>query len=152
LNRSLKHLLIWVVTVGVLLMGWKFVTMNMNTAATKDKAITYSELLSAVNAGKVDSVTISGDQVAGAFVEGSGTFHVVAPVSEADVQVLLKAMRDHSVDTTIKMPAGGPQWRSFLVQLLPVLVLLCLFMFLWISLRRRVSRSGGAGQPPGVGV
>ena len=60
MNSTVKHLLIWVLTVAVLLMGWKFVTMNIATG--HDKAQTVTEVQNDVDANKVDSVTINGAQ------------------------------------------------------------------------------------------
>ena len=75
MNSTVKHLLIWVLTVGVLLMGWKFVTMNMSN--THDTAISESQMQNDIDGGKVTEITVNGSEVSGVYKEAGKTFHTV---------------------------------------------------------------------------
>src|SRR5471030_321549 len=118
LNSTVKHLLIWVLTVGVLLMGWKFVTMNMNKG--QDQSRTVSEAQNDVDSNIVESVTINGAKMSGTYKGGKGSFHTTIPPTDP---ALYKELRDHGVNVTVEDHAGS-QWVSFLVQLAPIAVLL----------------------------
>jgi len=133
LNSTVKHLLIWVLTVGCLLLGWKFVTTTM--AASHDKAVSLSEMLSDVDESKVETVTISGADVSGKFKDHSqGDFHTTIPQNYPDVYTELRA---HGVAVTIKDQTGN-LWFGVLLNIAPILVLLALFMFMM-----RQMQSGG---------
>ena len=133
MNSTVKHLLIWVLTVGCLLLGWKFVTTTM--AASHDKAISLSEMLSQVDESKIADVTISGPDVTGKYKDASqGSFHTTKPQDYPDVYNELRA---HGVNVTIKDQTGN-MWFGVLLNIAPILVLLALFMFMM-----RQMQSGG---------
>ena len=120
-------------TVGCLLLGWKFVTTTM--AASHDKAISLSEMLSQVDESKIADVTISGPDVTGKYKDASqGSFHTTKPQDYPDVYNELRA---HGVNVTIKDQTGN-MWFGVLLNIAPILVLLALFMFMM-----RQMQSGG---------
>ncbi len=120
-------------TVGCLLLGWKFVTTTM--ATHNDKAVTLSETLSQVDEGKVESVTVSGADMSGKYKDNSaGTFHTTIPQNYPDVY---NELRSHGVNVTIK-DQNGNLWFGVLLNIAPILVLLALFMFMM-----RQMQSGG---------
>ena len=133
MNSTVKHLLIWVVTVGFLLLGWKYVATTM--AASHDKAITFSDMLADADASKIADVTISGVDLTGKYKDSSlGAFHTTVPQNYPD---MYKDLRDHGVNVTIKDQAGN-LWFGVLLNVAPILVLLALFMFMM-----RQMQSGG---------
>ena len=124
LNSTVKHLLIWVVTVGFLLLGWKYVATTM--AASHDKAITFSDMLADADASKIADVTISGVDLTGKYKDSSlGAFHTTVPQNYPD---MYKDLRDHGVNVTIKDQAGN-LWFGVLLNVAPILVLLALAGF-----------------------
>jgi cell division protease FtsH len=132
LNSTVKHLLIWVFTVAVLLMGYRLVTMNMKSGP--DALRTVSDVQNEIDSNSVESVTINGAKMTGIYKGGKGAFHTTIPTTDP---ALYKELRDHSVNYTVEDPAGS-QWVSFLVQLAPIAVLLALFLFMM-----RQMQSGG---------
>ena len=135
MNSTVKHLLIWVLTVGVLLMGWKFVTMNMNNA--KDQLISESEMQNAIDGGAIQDITVNGSEVTGTFKDkDKGNFHTVVTATfmdraeEADINA-------HGVKLTVKDP-DGKAWVGMLIQFMPIALLLALFFFMM-----RQMQSGG---------
>jgi cell division protease FtsH len=152
LSRTLRHLLIWVLTVGVLLLGWKFVTMNMNTAA-HDAAISLSQMQNDIDAGKVQGITVNGSEVTGTYKDGKGIFHTVVPQGFMD-QAELRELTEHGVNVTVDDPSGSA-WLCVLMQLLPmilVLILVPLLVLYMLRRERRRSQNRGVGQAPGAGV
>jgi cell division protease FtsH len=132
LNSTVKQLLIWVLTLGCLLVGWRFVATNM--AAGHDKATSITEMLNDVEAGKVSEVLVDGSDVTGKYKDGKETFHTTIPANYPD---LYKDLRDHSVNVTIKNQQGNIYWQA-LLSFAPILVLVALFMFMM-----RQMQSGG---------
>ncbi len=132
MNSTVKHLLIWVFTVAVLLMGYRLVTMNMKSGP--DALRTVSDVQNEIDSNSVESVTINGAKMTGIYKGGKGAFHTTIPTTDP---ALYKELRDHSVNYTVEDPAGS-QWVSFLVQLAPIAVLLALFLFMM-----RQMQSGG---------
>ncbi|MBW4039955.1 MAG: ATP-dependent metallopeptidase FtsH/Yme1/Tma family protein [Acidobacteria bacterium] len=132
MNSTVKQLLIWVLTLGCLLVGWRFVATNM--AAGHDKATSVTEMLNDVDAGKVSSVLIDGAEVTGQYKDSKETFHTTIPANYPD---MYKDLRDHGVNVTIKNQQGNLYWQA-LLSFAPILVLVALFMFMM-----RQMQSGG---------
>jgi cell division protease FtsH len=133
LNSTVKQLLIWVLTVCCLLVGWRYVVTNMGP--THDRAISLTELQNDAENGKISTVTIDNDDVTGQYKDGKdATFHTTIPANYPD---LYKDLHDHGVNVTIKNQKGNI-WFSVLLNALPILVLVALFMFMM-----RQMQSGG---------
>ena len=120
-------------TLGCLLVGWRFVVTNMNSGHNTAKSIT--DTLNDVDAGKVSTVTVNGAEMTGTYKDGKDqTFSTTIPGNYPD---LYKDLRDHGVNVTIKDPQGNLYW-SALLSFAPILVLVALFMFMM-----RQMQSGG---------
>ena len=132
MNSTVKHLLIWVLTVGCLLVGWRFVVTNMG--GTRDRAISLTELQNDAESGKINDVTVTGTEVTGKYKDGKELFHTNIPANYPD---LYKDLRDHGVNVTIKDQQGG-LWLNVLFQIAPIAVILALFLFMM-----RQMQSGG---------
>ncbi|MGC9197330.1 MAG: ATP-dependent zinc metalloprotease FtsH [Acidobacteriaceae bacterium] len=134
MNSTFKQLLIWLLTLGCLLVGWRFVTMNMSPK--NDKAISVTEMQSEADAGKISDILVDGTDVTGKYKDGKETFHTsITPnyMDRAEVQDL----DSHGVNVTIKSQQGNVYWNA-LLSFAPILVLIALFMFMM-----RQMQSGG---------
>ncbi len=134
MNSTFKQLLIWLLTLGCLLVGWRFVTMNMGPK--NDKAISVTEMQSEADAGKISDILVDGTDVTGKYKDGKETFHTsITPnyLDRAEVQDL----DSHGVNVTIKSQQGNVYWNA-LLSFAPILVLIALFMFMM-----RQMQSGG---------
>ncbi len=134
MNSTFKQLLIWLLTLGCLLVGWRFVTMNMGQK--NDKAISVTEMQSEADAGKISDILVDGTDVTGKYKDGKETFHTdITPnyMDRAEVQDL----DNHGVNVTIKSQQGNVYWNA-LLSFAPILVLVALFMFMM-----RQMQSGG---------
>jgi cell division protease FtsH len=94
----------------------------------------YSDFLKNVESGRVDSVTIRGNLVTGRLKDG-GEFRTYI----VDSPDLVKLLRDRSVRITVKPPDQNPIWYSILIQMLPMV----LFIGVWIFFMRQM-QGGGA--------
>jgi cell division protease FtsH len=136
LNSTVKHLLIWVLTVGLLLMGWKLVTANMSSGHVAE--INESQMQSDIDAGKVKDITLNGNEVTGTYAgkDGKESLHTVVTANYFD-RAELQDLTAHGVNLTVKDP-DGKAWVTVLIQFLPIVVLLALFAFMM-----RQMQSGG---------
>ena len=96
MNSTIKHRLIWVLTVGCLLVGWRYVVTNMNPG--KDSPISLTDLMNDAQAGKLGDVTINGQEVTGKFKDGKENFHTTVPANYPD---LYNNLVQHGVPVTI---------------------------------------------------
>jgi cell division protease FtsH len=133
LNSTVKQLLIWVVTLGCLLLGWRFVVSGMQQG--HDRTISLTDLQNFAEQQKISTITVNGVQATGSFKDPKdGTFNTTIPTNYPD---LYKDLRDHGVNVTIK-DQNGNLWFSVLLNVAPILVLLALFLFMM-----RQMQSGG---------
>ncbi len=133
MNSTVKQMLIWALTVGFLIVGWRVVAANYGGAA-HNTVKSISDTLNDVDAGKVSTVTVNGAEMTGTYKDGKETFSTTIPGNYPD---LYKDLRDHGVNVTIKDPQGNLYW-SALLSFAPILVLVALFMFMM-----RQMQSGG---------
>jgi len=134
LNSTVKQLLIWVLTLGCLLVGWRFVATNM--AAGHDKAVSLTQFQDDADANKISEIQVDGADVTGKYKDGKESFHTTIPANYVDhnEEADLKA---HGVDVTFKSQQGNIYWNA-LLSFAPILVLVALFMFMM-----RQMQSGG---------
>ena len=127
-------MLIWLLTLGCLLVGWRFVATNM--AAGHDKAVSLTQFQDDADANKISEIQVDGADVTGKYKDGKETFHTTIPANYVDhnEEADLKA---HGVDVSFKSQQGNIYWNA-LLSFAPILVLVALFMFMM-----RQMQSGG---------
>ena len=130
----------WVI---IFLLVLALVTIFQNPGQrTGGTDIPYSEFLSNVELGKVQSVTIAGQDINGVYVAGP-SFHTYAPTSDPQ---LVQQLRQKNVQITVRPPSSDQPWIvQLLVSWLPILV----FIGAWIFLSRQMQN--GAGRAMGFG-
>ena len=135
---NLRNLAIWGVIVVVLIGLYSMVTGGGKAASAGE--ITYSQLLSKVNAGQVKSAEFRGPAVV-VTDQASKSFTAVTP---SDQQDLTKRLEAQGANISFKA-AGGLTVVGFLLQSLPVLLLIGV----WIFFMRQMQ--GGARGAMGFG-
>ena len=121
-------------TLGCLLVGWRFVATNM--AAGHDKAVSLTQFQDDADANKISEVMVDGADVTGKYKDGKETFHTTIPVNYVD-HTEEADLKSHGVDVTFKSQQGNMYWNA-LLSFAPILVLVALFMFMM-----RQMQSGG---------
>jgi cell division protease FtsH len=132
LNSTVKQLLIWVLTLGCLLVGWRYVVTNMNQG--HEKTISLTDLQNDAEQGKIGTITINGTEATGSFKDSKETFTTTIPQNYPD---LYKDLTSHGVNVQLK-DTQGSMWLNVLFQIAPIAVLLALFLFMM-----RQMQSGG---------
>jgi cell division protease FtsH len=135
---NLRNLVIWGVIVVVLVGLYSMMTGGGRAAGQSE--ITYSQLLTKVNAGEVKQAVIRGAAVE-IRDQGNKTYTAITPNTQED---LLKRLEAQGADISVK-PASGPGLLGFFLNALPILLLIGV----WIFFMRQMQ--GGARGAMGFG-
>jgi cell division protease FtsH len=135
---NLRNLAIWGVIIVVLIGLYSMMTQTGRGVASQE--ITYSQLLGKVNSGALKKAEISGSHID--VTDGANkVFGATTPNNQDD---LVKRLEAQNIDIKVKAP-GGFTLTSLLVQLLPILLL----VGVWIFFMRQMQ--GGARGAMGFG-
>ncbi len=135
---NLRNLAIWAVLVVAVIGLYSMMTGGARQANAS--VLSYSELITKVNAGEVKQAVFHGDLVEVRDASGK-TFTSVTPENQED---LIKRLEGQSANIEVKA-AGGFSMLGFLVQMLPILLLIGV----WIFFMRQMQ--GGARGAMGFG-
>jgi cell division protease FtsH len=125
--------LIWVLTLGCLLLGWRFVATNMQANHTSQISLT--DLKKAAENNQIKSVVVDGTEVTGRYVDsGKGAFTTRIPQNDPSIY---DDLTSHNVDVNLKDQQGS-LWVNALLQVLPFIVLFGFILFMM-----RQMQSGG---------
>lgn len=135
---NMRNLAFWVVL--MLLVLALFNLFSGSTGGLQSREISYSEFVTAVEAGDVRNVTLDGEQVR--FRRADGSDYVTIRPEDAEVTKLLMA-NDIPVRAEPQQQSG---FQTFLMSLLPILLLIGV----WIYFMNRM-QGGGKGGAMGFG-
>jgi cell division protease FtsH len=112
-----------------------FFIFNLYPKSKKEyENVIFSDFISAVQAGKIASVTMQGRNIIGAYKEGKD-FKSYAPEDPE----LMKMLRENNVKITAKPDDEPGFWQSILVSWVPMLLLIGV----WIFFMRQMQAGGG---------
>ncbi len=129
MNSTLRSLVFWMVLVGVVVLIWNVSTQFQAV----DNDLPFSEFLRQVDAGEVQSVELTGNEINGE-LNGGSRFHTYAP---PQYEGLVNTLVERDVAITAKEAASSP-WANLLYSWAPIL----LIIGFWIFFMRQV-QSGG---------
>ncbi len=132
MNDFGKNLVLWVIIALVLMMVFK----NFG-APSSSSTIPYSQFISNVKTGRIDSVTIEGSTINGEFTDGS-RFTSYSP--ETSYDALIGTLLDNNVEILGSAPRNS-FWAQALISWFPILLLLGI----WIYFMRQM-QGGGSGR------
>jgi len=135
---NMRNMAIWGVVVVVLIGLYSMMSGGGQTANSRE--ITYSQLLAQIDTGQVTSAVIRGAAVEVRNAEGQA-FTAVTPNNQEE---LVKRLEAQNADIAVK-PAGGFTLVGFILQSLPILLLIGV----WIFFMRQMQ--GGARGAMGFG-
>jgi cell division protease FtsH len=139
MNANLRNFALWVIIVLLLLALFTLFQNPGQRAASQD--ISFSQLLTEVDAKHVRDVVIQGPEIHGTFTNGS-SFQTYAP----NDPTLVSKLYAGQVQITAKPPGDNVPWFvSLLVSWLPFIALIGV----WVFLSRQMQ--GGAGKAMGFG-
>ena len=139
MNPNFRNFALWVVIFFLVL---ALVTLFQNpNQRSQGNEIAYSQLLNDADAGRITSVTVSGQDITGVYSDNR-TFSTYAP----NDPMLVSKLAEKGVQITARPPQDNTPWFiALLVNWLPILV----FIGAWIFLSRQMQ--SGAGRAMGFG-
>ena len=115
---------------------------GLNTSITTTKHVSYSEFLTAVGEGKLETVRVTNSDLTGTLKQtdkATPATSITTPRMPAmDESWLMKELRDDHVQI-IAEPQAGSSWGGILAWILPVLMIV--FFYTWLA-RSRMTQSG----------
>jgi cell division protease FtsH len=139
MNANLRNFALWVIIVLLLLA--LFTLFQNPSQRTTSQDISFSQLLTEVDAGRVRDVLIQGPEIHGSFTDGR-SFQTYAP----NDPTLVQRLYGKGVAITARSQTESVPWFvSLLVSWLPFIALIGV----WIFLSRQMQ--GGAGKAMGFG-
>ncbi|SFZ83576.1 membrane protease FtsH catalytic subunit [Devosia enhydra] len=139
MNVNFRNFAIWLVILFMLMGLFQVFQSSTRSVSVADRS--YSELVSAVNAGSVSSVTITDNIVTGTLRDGS-RFETVVPAG-ADI---VSRLEERGVAITARAPDTSPFWSILLSSWLPFIVIIGVWFFFI-----RQMQGGGRGGAMGFG-
>ena len=133
MNPNFRNFALWVI---IFLLVVALVLLFQNPGPrSQTQEITFSQLLTDVEAAHVKEVTIAGSEITGHYTDGRA-FSTYAPNDPSLVQTLYKK----NVTITAKPPSDGNSWLvTLLVNGLPLIA----FIGVWIFMSRQMQGAGG---------
>jgi len=144
MSRTLKAVIFWLLLGVSALLLWEVVK---GAQEGRVHEMSYSRFLSEVDAGNVESVTITGQQIRGWFREGRESFHLVGPSSPS---VYLDTLRAKNVEIRFQDTQSGSLPMQLLGTWAPLILLASLWFFMIRQMQKR--RQGPPGQPSAGGT
>jgi cell division protease FtsH len=130
LNQFYKNLALWLVISLMVILVYSLFNKSQQT----QERINYSDFVSAVDAGKVTSVTIQGNDLIGKFSDGKD-FKTYKPEDPALTQKLL----DKKIQIVAKPEEDKVSWFSVFINWFPLILL----VGVWIFFMRQMQAGGG---------
>src|SRR6202161_4340971 len=133
MNANLRNFALWVIIVLLLLALFTLFQSTGQRPASQD--ISFSELLTDVDSGRVRDVLIQGPEIHGTFTDGR-TFQTYSPSDNG----LIERLNKNKVQITARPLTDNVPWFvSLLVSWLPFIALIGV----WIFLSRQMQGAGG---------
>ncbi|MDA1184838.1 MAG: ATP-dependent zinc metalloprotease FtsH [Acidobacteria bacterium] len=129
MNSTLKSLVFWMALVIIGVIVWNFSTQLQ----TSLQPLSFSEFMSAVDAGQIERVTITGNEITGVNTANE-SFRSYAP---PQYEGLANRLIERNVIVTAREPTSSP-WATLLYSWAPIL----LMIGFWIFFMRQM-QSGG---------
>ena len=129
MNPTLRSIVFWMVLVVVVVLIWNVSTQFQ----APDDSMTFSDFLRQVDAGEVQSVELSGNEITGS-VAGGNRFRTYAP---PQYDGLVNRLVERDVVVTAREATASP-WATLLYSWAPIL----LIIGFWVFFMRQV-QSGG---------
>ena len=142
MNSNFQKLAVWVLI--LVLLAVLFNMFNNNTAESRrGEEITYSEFLTAVDAGNVTEATISGKRITGKLGDSGVTFQTYA----AEDPGLVERLRQKNVKFKVApRDEDVPSILSVLLNWFPMLLLIAVWIFFMRQMQSGSGRAMGFGK------
>lgn len=133
MNQVTRNAAFWIILAFLLIGLFRVV----QPPQAPEQELAYSAFLSMVKQKKVASVEIEGSKISGKYIDDGAVFKTIAPEDPN----LVETLSEHGIEIKVKEPAEQPWYFILLVNALPVLLLIGI----WIFFMRQVQIGAGKG-------
>ncbi len=130
MSQFQKNLALWLVISLLMIMLFNMMTQK----DTDQNQINYTEFLSAIDDGRVTSITFQGNQISGVYKDGE-KFKTYAPMDEQ----LIPDLKEKGIVIEAKPAEDQGFWFTLLVSWGPIILLIAV----WIFFMRQMQSGGG---------
>ncbi|MGL4242074.1 MAG: ATP-dependent metallopeptidase FtsH/Yme1/Tma family protein, partial [Beijerinckiaceae bacterium] len=140
MNPNLRNFALWTI---IFLLVLALVTLFQSQGTrTASRDVPYSRFLDEVDAGRVQSVTISGNEISGTLADGT-TFSTYAPFDPR----IVERLHEKKVQIAARSPqADTPWYMSLLASWLPLMVIIGLWIFMSRQMQNGARGAMGFGK------
>ncbi len=140
MNPNVRNIALWAI---ILLLVLALVSVFQSPSGrSSGQEISYSTFVDAVEKGRIERMVFSGNEVTGTFNDGSGSFQAYVPMDSK----LIERIREKHINVSFRSPnADNPWYMSLIVNWLPLIF----FLGVWIFMSRQMQN--GAGRAMGFG-
>jgi cell division protease FtsH len=140
MNPNLRNFALWTI---IFLLVLALVTLFQSQGSrTASRDVPYSRFLDDVDAGKVQSVTISGNEISGTLTDGT-TFSTYSPFDPR----IVERLHDKKILISARSPqADTPWYMSLLASWLPLMVIIGLWIFMSRQMQNGARGAMGFGK------
>ena len=136
MNPNYRNFALWAIIALMLIALFNMFDNQPQTAASRD--VSYSQFLQDVSAGRVKSVTISGERISGAYSDSGATFQTYSP---GDAE-LVGRLESQGVEIRARPESDGSNsFLSYIFTWLPMIIILGV----WIFFMRQMQGGGSRG-------
>jgi len=141
MNSNFRNFALWGL-IALLLIAL-FQMFQTPSGKQKTNEIAYSNFLKAVDTDRIISVTITGDQITGAYKDSSGRFTTHAPYDPE----LIKRLERQNIEITAKPVTDGRSgFMGMLINWLPLLLLVGVWIFIMRQMQNGQGKAMGFGK------
>jgi cell division protease FtsH len=140
MNPNLRNFALWTI---IFLLVLALVTLFQSQGSrTASRDVPYSRFLDEVDAGRVQSVTIAGNEISGTLTDGS-TFSTYSPFDPR----IVERLHERKVQIAARSPqADTPWYMSLLASWLPLMVIIGLWIFMSRQMQNGARGAMGFGK------
>ena len=141
MNPNYRNLALWAIIAVLLIALFNLFQTPQQRGASRE--IPYSEFLQDLDAGRVKSVTISGERISGAYVDNSTGFQTFSPGDSN----LVSRLESHGVAITARPETdGSSSLFGILLSWLPMILILGVWIFFMRQMQSGSGRAMGFGK------
>ena len=139
MNKFTRNLFLWLVIALALMM----LLRPLNQGGGQVEEVTFSQFLALVNNGSVEEVEILEDRTIKGVQIGGQEFVTYSPPS-TDNSELVRTLTEKGAEVRSPKPKSESAWLSFLLNLLPFLLLIGIWLYFMRQMQGGVGGRGGA--------
>ncbi|WP_336055379.1 ATP-dependent zinc metalloprotease FtsH [Nitratireductor sp. CH_MIT9313-5] len=141
MNPNYRNFALWAIIAVLLIALFNLFQAPQQRSASRD--IAYSEFLQDLSAGRVDTVTITGDRITGTYTDNKATFQTYSPGDDS----LVQRLEERGVTINARPENDGSNSiLGYFISWLPMILILGVWIFFMRQMQSGSGRAMGFGK------